>query len=299
LTPAAPGRRDQAHESAAWDEPEEIKDSAFWEAYADRTGIPAAGLIEVAPLPEGGRGTSHAVDPDASQTPRRRRLRHSAAPFEDVSERRQRGQHAWPDEKPERRPVRIVVVSGTVLIMALTAVFLGTKFWPGRVPGGAPSIAPPDGQAVASRPILDPVPVPAEPAAPSEPAAAPEPPAPTGSSTSAEPAAPTPAAPTEPRAIRSPADPPASAAITREPTGRAGTGTGSQEAASRPGPTTSVERMAAFLIGRDGPEGAMQTALAVARFYRPNTDDFKYWQGVAAAIRASTTRTAEPGEAAR
>jgi hypothetical protein len=46
--------------------------------------------------------------------------------------------------------------------------------------------------------------------------------------------------------------------------------------------------MARFLIARDGPEGAVQTALAVAEFYPVNTDAFKYWQGVATAIRAST-----------
>jgi hypothetical protein len=61
-------------------------------------------------------------------------------------------------------------------------------------------------------------------------------------------------------------------------------------------PGTSAERMAAFLIERDGPERSLQTALAVAQFYRVDTDTFTYWQRVAAAIRASTSR--KPGSGA-
>jgi hypothetical protein len=291
--------RGAVSEAAQGDEPEEIKDSAFWEAYADRSGIPAAGLLEVAPPPGGERRASPAVDPDEGPTLWRQGVRDARATVDDVLERRQRGRRAWAPEEPERRPSRIVAVTVIAMIVMLTAVFLSTEFWPGGLSALTRWIAPPDRQAVSSRPALDPVPVPTEPAAPSEPAAVTEGSSTTDATVSTEAAPPAPAAPSKPAAASLPAAPAAPAPGRLEGPGRSGIPPRPQEPASTPGPSTSVERMATFLIGRDGPERAVQTALTVAKFYPANTDDFKYWHGVAAAIRASTARTGERDEGVR
>lgn len=309
LTETAPGPHDAASEAAPWDEPDEIKDSAFWEAYADRTGIPAPGLIEVAPPAERERRASAAVDPDDGQTRWRRGEGHTRAALEDAPERRQRGRRAWPPpEEPERRPIRTAAVTVIVLILILTAVFLSTELWPGRLAVLTQWLAAPDRQTIASRPVLDPASVPAERAAPSAPAAVTEAPSPPDAIVSTEPATPTPAPPSELAPSSLPAAPSPSAAEKVEGPGRSRTPSAREEPASArpssasaesPPPSTSVERMATFLIERDGPERAVQAALTVAGFYPTNTDDFKYWQRVAAAIRSARAPTTEPGEAGR
>jgi hypothetical protein len=177
----------------------------------------------------------------------------------------------------ERRPVRIVLVAGTILAAILIALFLSVTprqalRWPARQGSIAPSAKP----SIASGP-LEP-----EPRAPTDQphssgdAAMTTPPPP-------DPAVTTPQSPGRLETVRQ-EEPPA---LPRQP------GSGSLPSASEPPgtpptPRTAVERMARFLIARDGPEGAVQTALAVAEFYPVNTDAFKYWQGVATAIRAST-----------
>jgi len=231
--------RDDRPEVPSPEDTEETRDSAFWEAYADRTGIPAAGLIEVAPRPEVARRESPVETRDRRSPPRRRR---------------DRGLHATLQEDRERRPVRIVVAAGTILAVVLILLVLSTKSW--RAVLGLERqesiVVPADRQTIASRPVPDLVPAPAAPAIPlaedipAEQIRVPSPPSRSG-------------------ALDPPAEP------SRTPTT----------------PGTSVERMATFLVGRDGPERAIQTALAVAKFYPPNTDNFNYWHRVVAAIRAS------------
>jgi hypothetical protein len=241
---------------ASLDDAEEVKDSAFWESYADRTGIPAAGLIEVAPAAMR-ESTVEVEDRD----PRRR--------FRGGRER-ERGLYATlQEERERRRPIRILVAASTILAVVLILAFLSTRSWHGVLGPLRPEVkvAPSDQPTVASSPVPDPIPAPAEPAPPAASPAA-ESPAP-----AEEIRAPSPAARSD--APEVPAEP-------------------------RPSPTmppTSAERMAAFLVGRDGPERALETALAVSTFYRPNSEDFTYWRRVVAAIRASTARKDAPGEA--
>lgn len=228
---------------------EEIQDSAFWESYADRTGIPAAGLIEVAPGPEAARREFPVEDRD----PRRR--------FRGGREREGDLYATLQEDRERRRPMRIVGVAGTILAVVLILLALSTTSWH-AVMGPVRqmiSVAPSDQPTVASSPVTDPVPAPETPVSP---------PLPLGEET--------PAPREEIRVLAS-------------PQARSGALDTPVEPSTSPiAPNASVERMAAFLIARDGPERAIQTALAVATFYPANSADFTYWQRVVAAIRAST-----------
>ncbi len=268
--PASPGndRTVDRNVVASPDDAEEIKDSAFWESYADRTGIPAAGLIEVAPGPEVRRRESPVEDPNRQPALRRGRERSLHTTLHEDRER--------------RRPMRIIVAAGTILAVSLILLVLSTKSWhavlgPLRpdiigAPSGQPTAVPSDQPAVASAPVASaPVPevIPA-PAASAPPVAAP------------------------------PVAEESRTGETRAPSPQARSST--LDAAAEPSqmpttPRTSVEHMATFLVERDGPERAIQTARAVASFYPANSGDFTYWQQVIAAIRASTAPKDEPGAA--
>ncbi len=226
---------------------EEIHDSAFWEAYADRTGIPEAGLIEVAPGPVGALRDTPVEDRDSRRSFRRGRERGLYATLQEDRER--------------RRPVRIVVAAGTILAVVLILLVLSTTSWHavlGPVRQDV-SVAPSDQPTVASGPVSDPVPAPAAPAPPPSPLVEDSP---------------------------APAD---EIRVLPSPQARSGAlDTPVEPSRSPTAPNASAERMAAFLIGRDGPERAIQTALAVATFYPVSSADFIYWHRVVAAIRAST-----------
>ncbi len=248
-------RTDDRNLVTAPDDAEEIKDCAFWESYADRTGIPAAGLIEVTPGPEPTRRESPGEGRD-----RRPPLRRG----------RERGLHTTLQEDRERRrPMRIIVAAGTILAVGLILLVLSTKSWHAVLGPLRPDIivAPPDQPTVATAPG-DSTPVPTAPV--------PE-------------VIPAPAAPAPPVAAPSGAE-----EVRAEER--------ALDAAAQPGqrpttPRTSVEHMATFLVERDGPERAIQTARAVASFYPARSADFTYWQQVIAAIRASTAPKGEPGAA--
>ncbi|HEY7364157.1 MAG TPA: zinc ribbon domain-containing protein [Methylomirabilota bacterium] len=237
----------------AADDSEEIKDSAFWEAYADRTGIPAAGLIEIAPGPAVARRESPVDDRD-----RRRPLRRG----------RERGLYATLQEDRERRrPVRIVVAAGTILAVGLILLVLSTTSWRTVLgPEWLQSTVVPSDPTIASPPILEPVPAPADPASPPLPVE--------GDPAPAE-------------EIEAPSPPARSSAVAL----------GTQPSRTPAAPRTSAERMATYLVGRNGPERAIQTALEVARFYPESSDEFRYWHRVAAAIRASAASPDASGEA--
>ncbi|HSF06199.1 MAG TPA: hypothetical protein VLG10_10460 [Methylomirabilota bacterium] len=156
--------------------------------------------------------------------------------------------------------------AGTILAVGLLLLVLSTTSWRAVLGPERSTVVPSDRPTIASRPILDQVPTPTAPATPPLPAE--------GHPAPAE-EIPAPPPETRSRALAPPTE------ASRMPTT----------------PRTSAERMATFLIERDGPERATQTAREVARFYPEHSDDFKYWQGVAAAIQASAASPDESGEA--